>query len=254
MAGKLRRDAVAAVAPSRHEIGSGCSQKVGCAEIGETAIVFSSAPMIAFDLAQWLQNAPSCPPIVQAGATVLRKRAFELPDSLFGTEQLALLLDRMVEAMRAAPGVGLAAPQIGVPLRLLVAEDSEERLTQISREARASRSRTALPLTVVANPELTLEPGPEATFYEGCLSVRGYAALVRRAHAITIAGVDANGTAIRMRAVGWPARIFQHEVDHLNGTLYVDRMISRSLTAEGDLVRLSDMPVDDVMRELVETA
>jgi peptide deformylase len=208
--------------------------------------------MTEFDLAQWLKNAPSQPPIVQAGAAVLRKAAIEVPEALFGTEQLARLVDRMVEAMRSAPGVGLAAPQIGVPLRLLVAEDTEERLTQIAPEARALRARTALPLTVIANPKVALEPGEEATFYEGCLSVHGYAALVRRAFAVTVAGMDPAGNAIRLRAVGWPARIFQHEVDHLDGTLYVDRMISRSLTAEGDLARLSAMRVGDVLRELVD--
>jgi peptide deformylase len=105
---------------------------------------------------------------------------------------------------------------------------------------------------VVVNPKIVATPGPEATFFEGCLSVRGYGALVRRATAVDITGVDANGRAISRSFDGWPARIMQHEADHLDGTLFVDRMIARSLANETELTRLAALPVDEVLRDLVD--
>jgi len=189
---------------------------------------------------------------VQAGAPVLRRRAREVPASLLGTPVLAELVRLMVDMMRAAPGVGLAAPQIGVPLRIFVAEDSDERMAHVPEATRALRGRRALPLVVLVNPEVTLVPGDDMTFYEGCLSVRGYGALVRRANEVVAQGVDERGAPVTARLAGWPARIMQHEMDHLNGTLYIDRMISRSFASETELGRLSAVGVDDVLREIGE--
>ncbi|HEY4011891.1 MAG TPA: peptide deformylase [Polyangiaceae bacterium] len=203
-----------------------------------------------FDLDAWLASAPSPAPIVQAGSMGLRRRSLEVGPEAFGTPSFDRLIDIMVETMRAAPGVGLAAPQIGVPLRVFVAEDPAERLAQVSEESKEERSRTVLPLHVFVNPELTLVSGSEATFYEGCLSVRGYAALVSRATAVDIRGTDARGRPASLRLEGWPARIMQHETDHLDGVLYVDRMITRSFASEGAFADLGAMSVEDVLREL----
>jgi len=216
---------------------------------------------MSFDLASRLaaaaSQAVSAPPegtpvpIVQAGATVLRARAADVPPALFGTPALERLAALMVDVMRAAPGVGLAAPQIGVPLRVFVAEDAEERMAGLPAETRAARGRTALPLFVVVNPRVTLVPGAKATFFEGCLSVRGYAALVERAAAVDVTGVDLRGKPVSRRLQGWPARIMQHEMDHLDGALYVDRMITRSLVCDAEYPRWSAVPVSEVLRELV---
>ncbi|HXX69220.1 MAG TPA: peptide deformylase [Polyangiaceae bacterium] len=206
----------------------------------------------AFDLDDWLAASPAAPSIVQVGATVLRRRATEVPQPLFGTKALSRLIERMVEAMRAAPGVGLAAPQLGVPLRVFVAEDDEARMAHVPAQTRTLRGRTALPLTVVLNPEIVALGADEAMFYEGCLSVRGYGALVRRAAAVGVTAVDHHGRPVAFRVEGWPARIMQHEGDHLDGTLYVDRMISRSFASEAELARLASMDVRDVLGELVD--
>jgi peptide deformylase len=206
---------------------------------------------MTFDLDRWLSESPPSPPIVQAGATVLRQRALDVGPSTLKTPALARLVEIMVETMRAAPGVGLAAPQIGVPLRIFVAEDSAARLAQISDDARALRGRVPLPVMAIVNPAVVPASGEEATFYEGCLSVRGYGALVRRFAAVTVTGVDPQGQPLSLQLEGWPARIMQHEMDHLDGTLYVDKMIARSLAGEADLGRLAGMPVDDVLDELV---
>jgi peptide deformylase len=207
---------------------------------------------MAFDLEAWLAASSPSPPLVQAGAAVLRRRSLDLPPSLWGTPALGRLVDVMVETMRAAPGVGLAAPQIGVPLRIFVAEDTAERMAHVSLEGRAVRDRTPLPLTVIANPSVVAAAPEEAIFFEGCLSVRGYGALVPRATAVVVNGVDPSGSPIRLRLEGWPARIMQHEMDHLEGTLYVDRMISRSLAGDSELGRLAALPVSEVLRELAE--
>ncbi len=207
-----------------------------------------------FDLEAWLASYPASPPIVQAGAAVLRQRAVEVRREWLGTDAMARLVEIMVDVMRSAPGVGLAAPQIGVPLRIFVAEDPEERLARVAPEARELRDRAALPLTVLVNPVVTLMAGAEATFYEGCLSVRGYGALVTRAAAVEVEGLDAQGHPQSLRLRGWPARIMQHEMDHLNGTLYVDRMISRSLASDAELGRVGAMAVSEVLRELVDPA
>lgn len=207
----------------------------------------------SFDLEAWLASSPTPAPIVQAGAPVLRRRAADVPPALFGTPALARLVDIMVDTMRAAPGVGLAAPQIGVPLRVFVAEDAEDRLAHVAAESRTLRRRTALPLTVLVNPELVALSESDATFYEGCLSVRGYAALVRRATAVSVTGSDADGRPVSIRLEGWPARIMQHETDHLDGVLYVDRMITRSLASDTEFEALAGLPVGEILRELGET-
>lgn len=203
-----------------------------------------------FDLPAWLSGAPELPSIVAAGASVLRQRAQAVPASLLATPALRELVRRMVEVMRKAPGVGLAAPQIGVPLRVFVAEDLEQRVAELPAESRSARGRVALPLTVVVNPRLVPDGGARATFFEGCLSVRGYAALVPRWINVGVSGVDGEGRPVSLHLSGWPARIMQHELDHLDGTLYVDRMLSRSLASDAEAARLGAMPVEEVMRDL----
>jgi peptide deformylase len=207
--------------------------------------------MDPFDLEAWLASPEQPPPIVQAGADVLRQRALDVPAGLLGTPELLRLIDVMVDVMRVAPGVGLAAPQIGVPLRVFVAEDPEERLANVAPAALELRARTALPLTVLINPTVSRVGDAEATFFEGCLSVRGYGALVTRAADVAVEGLDAHGRPVALQLQGWPARIMQHEMDHLNGTLYVDRMISRSLACDAELGRLGALPVSEVLRDLV---
>lgn len=203
-----------------------------------------------FDLPAWLAAATERPPIVPAGAAVLRRTAQSVPSALLATPALRELVRRMVGVMHDAPGVGLAAPQIGVPLRVFVAEDLERRIAELPPENRTTRGRVALPLTVLVNPKVVPEGEERAVFFEGCLSVRGYAALVPRFQRVAVSGVDAEGRPVSLRLAGWPARIMQHELDHLDGTLYVDRMLSRSFATDAEVSRLGTMPVADVLEEL----
>ncbi len=163
------------------------------------------------------------------------------------------LVATMIATMRAAPGVGLAAPQIGVPLRVIVLEDREELMKSLTPEERRARERSAFPTRVLFNPVLELlgSPDDRVAFFEGCLSVHGYVALVDRAAEVIVTALDENANPVTWQVRGWPARILQHEVDHLDGTLYIDRMRSRSF-ATGDQARAlwGGRPVVDVERAL----
>ena len=166
-------------------------------------------------------------PIVSAGAPVLRSRAATYAGQL-DTETFAELIEVMRATMHAAPGVGLAAPQIGIPLQIAVIEDGFEVGADIARV----RDRTPVPFRVLVNPRYTPVGSQTASFYEGCLSVPGYQAVVTRAAQVRLECTDEAGREIDEVVRGWPARIVAHETDHLAGTLYIDRAHTRSLTTD----------------------
>jgi peptide deformylase len=145
--------------------------------------------------------------------------------------RIADLIEAMRETMYAAPGVGLAAPQIGEPLQLAVIEDRPEYHQRLSPDQLAELGRQAVPFHVIANPHLTVVEAGPAVFAEGCLSVPGYLAHVARALAVKVQALDHHGEPITIEASGWYARILQHEIDHLQGTLYIDRMDTRSFAS-----------------------
>lgn len=193
----------------------------------------------------------SQPDIVQIGEPVLRGRAAEVPEAQIGTAELDALVARMIATMRAAPGVGLAAPQIGVPLRVIVLEDRAEYVAKLTEVELRERERAPFPTRVFVNPTLRVVGDDRATFFEGCLSVRGYAGMVTRAAEVEVTGRDARGAPQTWRVRGWPARILQHEVDHLDGVVYVDRMITRSF-ANADRAKelYGGRPIGEVRRLL----
>lgn len=167
--------------------------------------------------------------IRSAGDPILRSRAKPLRPEEILLPSTRDLIAAMRETMQDAPGVGLAAPQVGVPLQLAVVEDREENMKDLSREMLAERERKPVAFHVIINPVLTLESAPEVEFFEGCLSLPGLVSLVPRARKVKVECLDEHGQPRVIRASGWYARILQHEIDHLSGTLYVDRMRSRSL-------------------------
>ncbi|MET8876028.1 peptide deformylase [Nocardia sp. NPDC004604] len=178
------------------------------------------------DLVEGLLDGPRPLPIVTAGDPVLRTPVARY-DGQLTDAQLGRLVLAMRETMHAAPGVGLAAPQVGIPLRLAVLEDPAE----VTDEVRAIRARIPLPFRVLVNP--TYEPIGDirAAFFEGCLSIPGWQAVVARHAGVHLRGQDEYGRELDEEVSGWPARIVQHETDHLNGTLYIDHAITRSLTS-----------------------
>ncbi|MDY7231819.1 peptide deformylase [Hyalangium rubrum] len=168
--------------------------------------------------------------IVQTGEPVLRQRARELTPEEIASPHVQGLIALMRDTMRDAPGVGLAAPQVGVGIRLVVVEDRAEYQAGFPPEELARRGRKPVDFHVLINPELVIEDPTLVEFHEGCLSVNGFAALVPRARGVRVEALDENGAPVSISAQGWYARILQHEVDHLDGALYLDRMETRSFT------------------------
>src|SRR5581483_6759959 len=167
--------------------------------------------------------------IVQAGEPVLRKPARALRPNEIRSREIRELIEQMKEAMYAAPGVGLAAPQIGQGIQLAVIEDRPEYIKDWTPEQLADRERHVVPFHVIINPKITLLGEERIEFFEGCLSLANLMALVPRARRVRVECLDENGEAKVIEASGWYARILQHEIDHPGGTMYVDRMYSRTL-------------------------
>jgi peptide deformylase len=169
--------------------------------------------------------------IVEAGHPVLRRPAHPLDAAALRSPAIVQLIEAMRETMRAAPGVGLAAPQIGESLQLAVIEDRPEYQARLAPDELAERGRAPVPFHVIANPRLTVLDAVPAVFAEGCLSIPGYAAAVSRPLKVRVDALDHHGEPRTIEASGWYARILQHEIDHLIGTLYIDRMDSRTFTS-----------------------
>lgn len=169
--------------------------------------------------------------IVQAGEPVLRQAARPLTrDEILGDEIQSLIHD-MKETMHDAPGVGLAAPQVGISLQLAVIEDREDVLRDLPPQDLIERERRPVHFHAIINPRITFSGDDKVAFYEGCLSVAGFSAVVPRARAIRVEYLDERGEGRSVEASGWYARILQHEIDHLQGALYLDRMHSRTFTS-----------------------
>jgi peptide deformylase len=188
--------------------------------------------------------------IVQAGEPVLRQRARELAPEELRSAEIRQLIEWMRETMRDAPGVGLAAPQIGLPLQLAVIEDAADLQRTMPPEKLAERGRRPVAFHVIANPRLTLD-GLPVEFFEGCLSVTGFVGLVPRASRVQVDCLNENGESMSIAADGWYARILQHEIDHLHGILYLDRMHTRSFTTLEHMNRhWNDLPIAEVKQRL----
>lgn len=168
-------------------------------------------------------------PIVQAGEPVLRRQARPLRRNEIRSREIRELIADMKETMYAAPGVGLAAPQVGRNLQLAVIEDRSEYTKEWTPQQLADRERRPVPFHVIINPRLTLLGDERVEFFEGCLSLTGLMALVARARRVQVDCLDETGEPRTIEASGWFARILQHEIDHLHGNLYVDRMYPRTL-------------------------
>ncbi len=147
--------------------------------------------------------------IVKIPAPVLRRKANRISNF---DKDLLELVDNMVETMRDAPGVGLAAPQVGLPIRLIVVEYGEDDDEDAPKK-----------LYAVINPEIVAASEEKVNGIEGCLSVPGLVGEVERHVEITVKGQNRFGKPVKYKLAGWKARIFQHEIDHLDGVVFTDR-------------------------------
>jgi peptide deformylase len=161
----------------------------------------------------------------------------------------------MRETMRDAPGVGLAAPQVNLGVQLAVIEDRAEYSRDVPAERLAERERQPVPFQVLINPRIVEQSEEQVEFFEGCLSLAGFSALVKCSRRVAVEYLDERGEPRRIEAQGWYARILQHEIDHLYGHLYIDRMDARSFMSIENLTRhWKDKPISEVRQALAEAA
>ncbi|KAI3984551.1 hypothetical protein MKX01_040428 [Papaver californicum] len=168
------------------------------------------------------------PEIVKAGDPVLHEPARDVSVDEIGTEKIERIIDNMINVMRQAPGVGLAAPQIGIPLKIIVLEDTKEYIGYASKQDIKEQDRRVFDLLVILNPKLEKKGSKTALFFEGCVSVDGFRAVVERHLEVEVTGLGRDGKPLKVGASGWQARILQHECDHLDGTIYVDMMVPKT--------------------------
>ena len=153
--------------------------------------------------------------IVTLPEPVLRRKAHTVTKF---DKNLQTLIDDMIETMRAAPGVGLAAPQVNISERLIVVEYGEEEEDESEGQQEGPKK-----LFVMINPEILKASQETLLGVEGCLSIPNLVGEVERHATIQVKGLNRHGKPMKVKAQGWLARIFQHEIDHLNGILFPDR-------------------------------
>lgn len=157
--------------------------------------------------------------VVAVGDPVLRRRADAVDEAYAATPFVQELIASMCQTMKETKGVGLAAPQVGESLQIFVMGDEDEQYLSTFSEARlAELGRRRFPMTAIINPTLERIGDPDVYFFEGCLSMPGFVALVPRHARVRVTGVDQNWDPVSIELDGWPARIAQHEVDHLGGS------------------------------------
>ena len=155
--------------------------------------------------------------IVTVPDAVLREKAKPVRQL---TPEIQTLIDDMIETMREAPGVGLAAPQVGVGMQVMVVEYAEG---SENTDADADAEPKPKKLYALVNAEISRHSKETELGKEGCLSIPDYLGEVERYSTVTVKGLDRHGKSFKLKAKGWLARIFQHEIDHLNGVLFIDR-------------------------------
>jgi peptide deformylase len=168
--------------------------------------------------------------ICEVGNPVLRKIARSLSADEIRSKDIQDLIGHMRDTMRDAPGVGLAAPQIGESLQIAVIEDKAEYQKGLTAEQLSERQRFPVDFQVIVNPQIELFAPANVSFHEGCLSIPRLMAMVERSRSVRVTCLDEHGDQRVIDAAGWYARILQHEVDHLNGRLYTDIMQLETLT------------------------
>ena len=169
----------------------------------------------------------------QVGDPILREQAEIVDISTVHSPEFKQMVERMFKVMRKAKGQGIAAPQIGVGLQVFAMEYTGQHMKELKDQGCSDKEMKRMgialvPPRVFVNPEIRIIDSTLLAFREGCLSIESYSALVPRAKEIEITALDMEAHPITWRTMGWPARIIQHEMDHLKGNLYIDTMMYKS--------------------------
>ncbi len=168
---------------------------------------------------------------------ILRKKARRVVD--FKDKKLQQLIDDMIETMMEAPGVGLAAPQVAINKRVIVVRLPDD------EESREEYGDMAGVLHVVINPEIIKASRETVEGIEACLSIPGYYGTVDRHEMVVVTGFDRAGKSLRIKAKDWLARVFQHEIDHLDGILFIDKATDVWRERPQDVPPADDVPTSD---------
>ncbi|KAK0168218.1 hypothetical protein PV327_002043 [Microctonus hyperodae] len=168
--------------------------------------------------------------VCQVGDPVLRLQAEPVDLETIPTPEFQKFIEHLIAVMRNYDAYGLAASQIGVPLQVFVIETSEKNYEENLKTTSAGQPLEIVPLRVFINPKMKIIDYKIFTYPEACVSICGFAAHVPRAKSIRIDAFDVSGKPFVWNAVGWPARIAQHEMDHLQGKLYTDKMDPKTLS------------------------
>ncbi|EDV25924.1 uncharacterized protein TRIADDRAFT_55505 [Trichoplax adhaerens] len=166
--------------------------------------------------------------IRQAGESVLREKAAAVDPTAIVSTDVKKLIDRMIKTMRSHGDLGIAAPQLGRPLRIITLEITKRHLSYLQAQYRNVVQRDTVPLQVLINPQLKVLDNHKVAEYESCSSIHNCMAKVPRYTTVEVSALDRHGNRINYIADGWLSRILQHEVDHLDGLLYVDKMLSKT--------------------------
>ncbi|XP_007906133.1 peptide deformylase, mitochondrial [Callorhinchus milii] len=166
--------------------------------------------------------------VCQVGDPILRSKASPVNTSELHSPQMAKLIRTLVMVMREKNCIGLSAPQIGVPLQVIAMEFTEQIFQTNRPSMRQIKEMNPFSLKIFINPSVRVLDSRTVQFPEGCESISGFAACVPRYHAVEIMGLNEHGQPIVWQTSGWTARIVQHEMDHLNGILYIDKMDSKT--------------------------
>ena len=175
------------------------------------------------------KNSPPYSHCVQIGDPVLRKKADEVPNELITSPEIKILVSQMISVMDNYSLVGLAAPQIGISLRVFIISFGEHLKKKFTPEIYRAKEMSTFPTTVFINPEIKVLDHKKIIFEEGCASVIGFNAEVPRSYSVHVKAKDIEGKQIEHTFTGWNARIAQHETDHLNGILFTDVMDRKTL-------------------------
>ncbi len=167
--------------------------------------------------------------VVQLGDPCLRANALPIAPEDIKSDFVQQLVRQMISILGKYDAIGLSAPQVGVPARIAVLQMTKKQLEMWSPEMVAKQGMEVLPLKVLINPQVKVIDNREIVGREGCCSMNGFSALVSRAASVQVKALDADGREFEWRAKDWSARLVQHEMDHMDGKLFVDRMKAESL-------------------------
>ena len=175
--------------------------------------------------------------IIRMGHPTLRRVARPLEIAELRSERVLRLIEDMVDTLHQVGGIGLAAPQVNESLRLAIVD--------IPGGASRYGEIPAMPLTVFVNPEVDVLEGETAGYWEGCLSIPGLRGYVERPQRVRVRALDVHGKGIELELNGFLATVFQHEFDHLDGRLYVDRLKDNSLLVFEDMLGVGQSLAED---------